>query len=256
LNLKDKRVLVLGVANAQSLAWHVALGMKRAGAEVHIGYQQRFKSRVLQMLKEGEAQPDGVHRVDVTDEAELQAALDAVGGPLASIVHSVAYAPPESFGRPVQECPAPDFATALQVSAWSLLLVARRAEPVLAPEASLVTMSYLGAQRVVPGYRVMGIAKAALEATVRELAFELGPRGVRVNAISAGPVATLSAQAVPDFDRMLARYAEVAPLRAQVTGEDVANLAVFLASDASRRITGQVLTVDAGYSILGAAGSA
>jgi enoyl-[acyl-carrier protein] reductase I len=253
-DLEGKRALVLGVANEQSLAWHIACALKREGASVHVGYQMRFRSRVLQTVRQSDIQPDGLVRCDVTDEAELAEALAQVGAPLHALVHAVAFAPAESFGRPIQDNDAAAFAEATQVSAWSLLSLARHAQPWLAPEASLVTLSYLGAQRVVPGYRLMGVAKAALEAGVRELAAELGPRGLRVNAISAGPIRTLSASAVPDLERMLERYAQVAPLRALVEPSDVADLVCFLASDKSRRITGQVLFVDSGYSILAVAG--
>jgi enoyl-[acyl-carrier protein] reductase I len=254
MDLTGRRAVVLGVANEDSIAWHVARGLGAAGAAVHLGYQQRFKSRVLQILKTAEFAPAGLWRCDVTQPGEVEALVRSVGAPIDILVHSIAWAPPASFGRPIQDAEAAEFSQTLEVSAYSLLQVTRAALASLAPEASVIAMTYLGAQRVVQGYRLMGIAKAALEAVVRELAVELGPRGVRVNAISAGPIKTLAAQAVPGFDDLLAHYTRVTPLRTLVDGADVANLAVFLGASASRHITGQVLHVDAGFSILGVVG--
>lgn len=251
--LKGKRAAVLGVANEDSIAWHIALGLKQAGAAIYLGYQQRFKSRVMQLLKNAPITPDGISRCDVREPGEVEQFFQMVGEPLDILVHSIAFAPMESFGKPIHELEPEEFSLSLEISAYSLLKLARCALPYLSPSASLIAMTYLGAQRIIPGYRVMGVAKAALESVVRELAAEIGPRGVRVNAISSGPVRTLAAQAVPDFDLMLKRYAEIAPLRTTVEGKDVADLAVFLGSDLSRKITGQVLFVDAGFSIVGAA---
>lgn len=252
--LAGKRVAIFGVANEQSIAWHVARQLKDAGAEIHIGYQQRFRSRVLQLLQASSVQPDGLFRCDVTDAAEVTSAFETVGAPLHGLVHSVAFAPFASFERPIQDNAPDDFAQALEVSAYSLLLLSRHAVPYFAEEASVMAMTYIGSQRVVPGYRLMGVAKAALESIVRELAVELGPRGVRVNAISAGPMRTLAASAVPGFDEMLARYVEIAPLRALIEPADVGDLAAFLVSDRSRRITGQTLFVDSGFSALAVGG--
>ncbi len=246
------RVAVFGVANEQSIAWQVARHLSAGGAEVHISYQQRFRSRVMQLIRgagDGVAIA-GLHRCDVTDADSVASFFEAVGGPLHGIVHSVAFAPFDNFGRPIQDNPAADFGTTLEVSAWSLLHLARHAVPYLAPSAAVVAMTYLGAQRVVPGYRMMGVAKAALEACVRELAVELGPRGVRVNAVSAGPIRTLASSAVADFDELLKRYADIAPMRRTVEADDVARMTGFLLSEAARNVTGQTLYVDAGYSVL------
>ena len=251
MKMNGKTVVVFGVANEQSIAWHVASHLLEAGANVHITYQQKFKSRVLQLLRNADVQPAGVHRCDVTSPEEVSATFAAIGSPLHALIHCVAFTPYENFSRAVHENPAEDFHTTMEISAWSLLHVVRAAAPYFAPSASVVAMSYLGAQRVVPGYRMMGIAKAALESSVRELAAAVGPDGVRVNAISAGPLKTLAALAIPDFDKMLDHYAEVAPMRRCVQAEDVANLTAFLCSEGARNITGQTLYVDAGYSILG-----
>jgi enoyl-[acyl-carrier protein] reductase I len=254
LNLDGRRAAVFGVASESSLAWGVAQALRAAGAELALGYQQRFKSRVMQLLA---AHPEVAvaysGRCDVSDPAEVAAFFEAVGGPLDVLVHAVAYVNPETFTKPFVEASEADFLRAVSVSAYSLLPLVRAALPSLRPGASVMALSYIGAQRVVPNYRVMGVAKAALEAVVRELACELGPRDIRVNAISAGPVRTLSAQAINDFDEMLTAYARIVPLRRTVDAADVGNLAAFLASDLSRNITGQTLFVDAGFSILATA---
>ena len=245
-----RRVVVFGVASEESIAWHVAQGLKAKGAAVYLGYQQRFRSRVLQLVKGASPAPDALYRCDLTSDVELDELARAVGGPVDGLVHSVAFAPPSSFAKRIDEIDGEEFAQALVASAHSLLRLARATRDILAPEANLITMTYIGAQRVVPGYRLMGIAKAALEAAVRELAVELGPRGVRVNAISAGPIRTLSARAVPRFDEMREQYGRMVPLRRCVEGTDVADVADFLLSPASRSITGQVIYVDGGFSIM------
>lgn len=252
ISLAGKRVLVLGVASGESIAWATAQGLAYCGAEIHISYQQRFRSRVMQLLQEHPSLIAGAHRCDVTDDGEVQQLFQAVGGPIHGLVHGVGYAPPETFAKPIYDVSAEEFSQALLVSAHSLLGVTRAALPLLPPGSSLMTLSYLGGQRVVPGYRLMGIAKAALEATVRELAVEVGQRGVRVNAISAGPIPTLSASALPMFQHMLQEYPRISPLRTSMTTHDVAKMVAFLCSDLSDKITGQVLFVDAGYSALGA----
>lgn len=249
-DLTGARAVIFGLANEDSIAWHVARALKQAGASIHLGYQQRFKSRILQALKNADFTPDGLHRCDVTDPAEVDDFFKAVGGPIHTLIHSIGFAPLETFGKPISELSSAEFSQTLEISAYSLLRLVRASLPYMAPQASVIAMTYLGSTRVVPGYKAMGVAKAALESIVRELAVEVGPRGIRVNAISAGPIRTLAAQAVPDFDEMLKRYAETAPLRARVEGSDVADAALFLASSGAKKITGQVLFVDAGFSIL------
>jgi enoyl-[acyl-carrier protein] reductase I len=252
--LSDVRAVIFGLANEDSIAWHVARALKRAGASIHLGYQQRFKSRVLQALKTADFAPDSLHRCDVTDPLEVEGFFQAVGGPVHVLVHSIGFAPMETFTKPLSELSSAEFSQTLEISSYSLLRLTRAALPYLAEQASVIAMTYLGSSRVVPGYKIMGVAKAALESIVRELAVEVGPRGVRVNAISAGPIRTLAAQAVPDLDVMLKRYAEVSPLRTRVEASDVADAVLFLSSPGSRKITGQVLFVDAGFSILAVAG--
>ena len=186
----------------------------------------------------------------MTNEDELTHFFDSYNRPIDILVHSIAYANPETFAQRISDVGQQHFAEALVTSAYSLLPLVRKARPHLSANASVMTMTYLGGQRVVANYKLMGIAKAALEASVRELASDIGPDGIRVNAISAGPIKTLAASQIAGFDKMMDVYESVAPLRRSITQEDVANLAVFLGSDLSSNITGQTLFVDAGYSTL------
>jgi enoyl-[acyl-carrier protein] reductase I len=245
----SRRVAVFGVANQDSIAWHVVRDLKAQGNAVYIGYQQRFRSRVLQLVKELEPPADGIHRCDLTDAEELRDFVACVGAPVHGIVHSVAFAPASTFGKPVQDIEPAEFEQTLSVSCYSLIRTIQALRPILSDDASVIAMTYIGSQRVVPGYRLMGIAKAALEAAIRELAAELGPAGVRVNAISAGPLRTLSASAIPRLEEMLEQYRQLVPLRRCIVGSDIARAARFLLSPESRAITGQVLHVDCGFSI-------
>jgi enoyl-[acyl-carrier protein] reductase I len=246
----QRRVAVFGVANEDSIAWHVAQGLKRNAYAVHIGYQQRFRSRILPLTRDAAFPIDSWHRCDLTSEEELEEFVRAVGPPLHGIVHSVAFAPPTVFNKRMDDINEQEFAQTMMVSCFSLLSLTRRLRPLLTADASIIAMTYIGSQRVVPNYRLMGVAKAALEATVRELAVELGPSGIRVNAISAGPMRTLSALAVPQLGAMLERYKHIVPLRRCVSGTDIAEAAHFLLSPAARAITGQTIFVDAGFSVM------
>lgn len=250
LNLQGKHALIFGVASEDSIAWAIAKRLHQAGATISLGYQQRFKSRIMQLLKGGEVPVAYAGRCDVTSEEELQTFFAEVKQPVDVLVHSIAYASPETFGKRIRDVTQEEFATTLVTSAYSLLPLVRAAADKMAPEASVIAMTYLGGQRVVANYKLMGIAKAALEAAVRELASDVGPQGVRVNAISSGPIRTLAASQIAGFGDMLDVYQQVAPLRRTVTQDDVGNLATFLASPMSRSITGQVLFVDSGYSTL------
>ncbi len=250
LDLHGKRAVVFGVASEESIAWAVAKTLHAAGATISLGYQQRFKSRILQLQRQGEIPIEFCERCDVASPQEMESFFAGLPGPVDTLVHSIAYAPPETFAKSVSEISELEFITALTTSAYSLLPLSRLAIPRMARGGSIMTMSYLGGQRVVANYKLMGIAKAALEAVVRELAAEVGPAEVRVNAISAGPVKTLAASQIPGFSDMLRVYEAVTPMRRCITQTDVANLAAFLASDLSRNITAQTLFVDAGYSAL------
>ena len=248
----NKRFIVFGVASDTSLAWAVAKELGAQGARVTIGYQKRFRSRVLQLVKD---QPwiEQVEECDVSSEESVTDFYSQLKDEYDGIVHSVAFAPAEALAEPIIETTEEDFTTALVVSADSLIRVTRLGLDRLRTGAAVVTLSYLGAERVIPGYRVMGTAKAALESLVRELAASVGPaRGIRVNAVSAGPVRTLAASGIPDFDLILDWMANNTPLRRNVTHAEVANTLRFLLTDESSGITGQTIYVDAGYVTVGA----
>jgi len=246
----QRRIAVFGVASEHSIAWQIAQTLMRRDFSVHIAYQQRFRSRVIPLLKANEGALANAHRCDLKADEDIEEFVRAVGSPLHGIVHSVAFAPPETFGKDICSVDLPEFAETLHVSCFSLVKMVKLLRPHLLPGASIVAMTYIGGQRIVPGYGLMGIAKAALEATVRQLAVDLGPDDVRVNALSSGPIRTLSSLAVPGFERILARYASIVPLRRCVAGQDVAETAHFLLSPASRAITGQTIFVDAGFSAM------
>jgi enoyl-[acyl-carrier protein] reductase I len=250
LNLHGKHALIFGVASEESIAWAIARRLHQAGATISLGYQQRFKSRVMQLVKTGEVPVALWDRCDVTQPEELAKFFAQVNQPIDVLVHSIAYASPETFGKRVQDLSQEEFATALIASAYSLIPLVKAAAPKMKQDSSVITLTYLGGQRVVANYKLMGIAKAALEACVRELASDVGPDGIRVNAISAGPIRTLAASQIAGFDGMMGVYEAVAPLRRTITQSDVGDLALFLASALSRNITGQTLFVDAGYNTL------
>ncbi len=249
-DLHGKHALVCGVASEESIAWAIARTMHRAGAGVSLSYQQRFRSRVLQLARGGEVPIRYLERCDVTQPSELEAFFEGLPAPLDVVVHSIAYAQPATFAQPIRDVDQGAFAEALNASCHSLIALARAAAPRMAHGGAILAMTYLGGQRVVANYKLMGIAKAALEATVRELAADLGPSGVRVNAISAGPVRTLAASQVSGFDGMIEQYRARAPLRRCISQDDVGAMATFLASEGARNVTGQVMFVDAGTSIL------
>jgi len=253
--LAGKRALIVGVATDRSIAWGIAQAMHREGAELAFTYlNERMKERVVplaQSLSSALNVP-----LDVTRDEEIEAAFAAVQrtwGGLDILVHAVALAPREALtGGFVANTSREAFRLAHDVSSYSLTALARAARPLMQGRpGALLTLSYLGAERSIPNYNVMGLAKASLEANVRFLAADLGPEGIRVNAISAGPVKTLAAAGIAGFRRMLARVAEVAPLRRNVSLEDVGNAGAFLCSDLAAGITGEILYVDAGFHTVG-----
>ena len=251
--LEGKLALVLGIANKWSLAYAIAQAFSREGATLVLTYLGERLKVAIEELAPGL----NVHSIlpcDVTKDAELQqlsAALQAIGRPLDTVVHSLAFANREDLSKPFVETGRAGFLLAQEVSAYSMVAVARAAAPAMTGGGSLMTLTYLGSSRVVPNYNVMGVAKASLEATVRYLASDLGPRRIRVNALSAGPVKTASARAVKDFSTILDVVAARAPLRHNTDPAEVADTAVFLASDLSRGVTGNVLFVDSGMQIMG-----
>lgn len=252
LDLSGKKALVMGVTNRRSLGYAIAEKLHQAGVELFFSYQsERLKEEV-----EALAQPLGarIFQADVTRDEELDALFQEVGsvwGGLDYLVHAIAFAPREAMEGRYLDTRRKDWLLALEVSAYSLVAVAQRAEPLLREGGSIVTLTYYASEKVVPKYNVMAVAKSALEASVRYLAYELGPKGVRVNAISAGPVRTVAARSIPGFMKMYERVAQVAPLGRNVTQEEVGNLGLFLLSPLSSGITGEVVYVDAGYHIVG-----
>jgi enoyl-[acyl-carrier protein] reductase I len=253
--LSGKRAFIVGVATDRSIAWGIAQVMHREGAELAFSYvNDKMKERVEPLAQSLGARL--VMPLDVTVDSETDAAFERLGrewGALDVVVHAVAYAPREALtGRFVTATSREGFRVAHDVSSYSLTALARGAQPLMAGRnAAILTLTYLGAVRSVPGYNVMGLAKASLEANVRFLAADLGPEGIRVNGISAGPIKTLAAAGIPGFRKMLGRVAEIAPLRRNVTLEQVGNAAAFLCSDLAAGITGEILYVDSGFSTVG-----
>lgn len=253
--LAGKRALIVGVATDRSIAWGIAQAMHRQGAELAFTYQnERLRERV-QPLAESVGSSLTLP-LDVESDAQIETAFDRLRqewGQLDIVVHAVAYAPREALtGSFLDSTTREAFRIAHDVSSYSLTALARAARPLMEGRAgALLTLCYLGAVRSIPNYNVMGLAKASLEANVRFLAADLGPRGIRVNGVSAGPVKTLAAAGIAGFRRMLARVAETAPLRRNVTLEDVGNAAAFLCSDLAAGITGEVLYVDSGFNTVG-----
>jgi enoyl-[acyl-carrier protein] reductase I len=250
--LAGKTALILGVANKWSLAYAIAQAFHREGAKLLLTYQgERLKQSVQELGADlGAAR---VFECDVSkddDLVRLTATLEKEGR-LDAVVHSIAFANREDLDRPFVETSRAGFLLAQEVSAYSMLAVARAAAPVMTGGGAMITLTYLGSTRVMPNYNVMGIAKASLEATVRYLANDLGPHRIRVNAISAGPVKTAAARGVKDFSKFLEHAIEHAPLRRKTDPAEVADTAVFLASDLGRGMTGDVLFVDAGFHIMG-----
>lgn len=250
-DLTGKRYIVFGVASDTSIAWGIARTLADRGALVTLAYQKRFFTRVRDLAKD-QKWIEQWEECDVSNDESVAAFYGKLAGSYDGLVHAVAFAPAEALARPIVDTTQEDFATALAVSAYSLVRIVRHALPKLAPGAGVLTLTYLGAERVVPGYRVMGTAKAALESVVRELASSIGPMGYRVNAVSAGPIKTLAASGVPGFDQILGWMEANSPLRRNVTQIDVAKATAFLLSDDASGITGQTIYVDAGYSSVGA----
>lgn len=251
-----KTALVVGVANKRSLAWAIASRLAEAGARLVLTYQNERLAENVQELAATIDPPPRLVPCDVSMDAEVDAlfsTLAADGGMLDVLVHGAAFAPREALSAPFVETSREAFRIALDVSAYSLVALARGAAPLMAAAGggSIVTLTYLGAERVLPNYNVMGVAKAALEASVRYLASDLGPQNVRVNAISAGPVKTLAAAGISGFSSILQVYRDRSPLRKNTEQAEVADAACFLLGAPGRGVTGQVLYVDGGYSVMG-----
>jgi len=255
--LAGKTALVLGVANRWSLAYAIAQAFTREGAKLILTYQSERQKQTVEELAQ-ELKAEQALACDVTQDEQLARLTDQLkgqGAVLNAVVHSIAFANKEDLSRPFIETSRAGFALALDVSAYSLVAVARATAPLMPAKdqggGSILTLTYLGSTRVVENYNVMGVAKAALEASVRYLASDLGPSNIRVNAISAGPVKTASARGIRDFSKVLEGTACLAPLRRNTDPAEVADAAVFLASDLGRGVTGNIVFVDAGVQIMG-----
>jgi len=252
-SLQGRTAVVFGVANKRSIAWAIAQQMQQAGAQLAITYQnERLKQEADDLIAElPNAQ---AFQCDVSrDEeiAQLFAQLKERYGKLDALVHSIAFAPAEDLKGDFAETSREGFRIALDISAYSLVALARAARPLMTDGGSIITLTYYGSERVIPRYNVMGVAKSALEACVRYLAYDLGKSRIRVNAISAGPIKTLAARGISGFGEMLKEQAERSPLQRNVDINEVAATAVFLASDAGSGITGETIYVDCGYNIMG-----
>lgn len=256
--LAGKRALIVGIASQRSIANGIAEAMRREGAELAFTYQNdKLKSRVEAAAKEYGS--DIVLPLDVSDDAQIEqvfSELEKHWDGLDILVHSVGFAPRETLdGGYLDHLTRESFATALDISAYSLAALSKAARPMMTGRnGAILTLTYLGAVRALQNYNVMGVAKAALESSVRYLALNLGPEGTRVNAISAGPIKTLAAAGVGNLRKMLTHVEEQAPLRRNVSIEDVGNVGAFLCSDLAAGVTGEITYVDAGYSILGMTG--
>jgi enoyl-[acyl-carrier protein] reductase I len=251
--LENKVGMIFGVANKRSIAWACAEAASNHGATLAFTYQgERLKENVEKLA--GELPDSLIVPCDVTDQASVDAAFAAVAekyGKLDFLVHSIAFAPKEALEGEFVTTTREAFRTALEISAFSLTQVALAAAPLMKEGGSIVTMSYYGAEKVVQNYNVMGVAKAALEASVRYLASDLGKQNIRVNAISAGPINTLSARGVKNMGSLLSYVGEKSPLKRNVTAQEVGNTSLFLVSDLASGITGETIYVDCGYNIMG-----
>jgi enoyl-[acyl-carrier protein] reductase I len=251
--LAGKTAVVLGIANKWSIAYAISSAFVREGASLILTYQGDRQRRTVEELGH-ELKASKIINCDVTKPEELEHLAEGLKAATASVdavVHSIAFANPEDLSRPFIETSRDGFLLAHEVSAYSLVSVARTLAPLMPNGGSITTLTYLGSTRVVQNYNVMGVAKAALESSVRYLAADLGGKGIRVNAISAGPIKTASARGVKDFSKVLGGVAAHAPLRRNTDPAEVADTAVFLASDLGRGVTGNVVFVDAGFQIVG-----
>jgi len=252
-SLEGRVAVVFGVANKRSIAWSIAQGLHAAGAKLAITYQNERMELEAKDLIESLPGAEG-YMCDVSNDAEIDrlfAQLKERHGKLHVLVHSVAFAPADDMKGEFIHTTREGFRIAHDVSVYSLIAVSRAAAPLMEDGGSIITMTYFGAEKVVPHYNVMAVAKAALECTVRYLAFDLGKKKIRVNAISAGPLKTLAARGVSGLGDMLRSHAERSPLHRNVDVSEVGGTGVFLASDASSGITGEVIYVDCGYNIMG-----
>lgn len=253
LNLEGRVAVVFGLANKRSIAWGIALKLHEAGAKLAISYQnERLKAEAQSLI--AELPGAEAFQCDVSSDAEIErvfAELKDRYGKLHVLVHSVAYAPADELKNDFVQTSREGFRVAHDVSVYSLIAVSRAAAPLMTDGGSIITLTYYGAEKVVPHYNVMGVAKAALEATVRYLAADLGRQNIRVNAISAGPIKTLAARGIGGLGEMLKAHADRAPLHRNTEQAEVGGAAAYLASDLASGVTGETIYVDSGYNIMG-----
>ncbi|NNJ08971.1 enoyl-ACP reductase [Chloroflexales bacterium ZM16-3] len=255
--MDGKKGLILGLANDHSIAWGVAQAMHREGAEIGFTYVGEILEKRVRPLAESLG-AKLIEPCDVNSDEQIAALMERARetfGQIDFLVHAVAYAKKDELNGLYTRTTRAGFLTAMEVSVYSLTALVKAADELFAPNASILTMTYHGARKVMANYNVMGVAKAALEASVYYLADDLGPRGIRINAISAGPIRTLAANGIAGFRTLHRAFAEVAPLRRNVTIDDVGNAAVFLCSDLASSITGEIMYVDAGFNVMGAPSS-
>ncbi|UOQ92975.1 enoyl-ACP reductase FabI [Halobacillus shinanisalinarum] len=255
LQLKDKHIVIMGVANQRSIAWGVAKSLDKAGVKLIFTYRkERSYKKLVKLLEENNIESELVLQCDVNEDESIQQAFAQIGektGVIHGIVHSVASAPTEDLKGSFIDTSRSGFASAQDSSSYSLVAVTKAARPLMKEGGAIIAMSYLGAERVVGGYNVMGVAKASLEASVKYLASEVGEDQIRVNAISAGAIRTISAKGVPSFNQILHQIEETSPLKRNVTQEDIGDMSVAMLSALSRGVTGEIIYVDSGYNILG-----
>ena len=252
-SMEGKRAMIFGLANKRSIAWGISEALHQEGARLGFNYLGEALERRVRPLAD-DVDADIVVPCDVTDDDQISAVfkeIEKTWGGLDVLVHSVAFANKHDLEGRFSDTSREGYLKAIEISAYSLVHLAREARPLMKDGGSIVTMTYYGAEKVVPNYNIMGVAKATLEASVRYLADELGPEGIRVNAISAGAVKTLAASGVKNFRKLMSMGEEKSPLRRNITQEEVGQAALFLCSDMGSAITGEVVHVDAGYNILG-----
>lgn len=251
--LNGKTALIFGVANDHSIAWGIAQAFHQHGAQIGLSYAGEALEKRVRPLAE-QINCTFVEPCDVASDEQIRAVAEKAAqtfGKIDILVHAIAFANRDELTGAYYNTSRAGFHLAMDISVYSFTALAQAFQPLLNPGGSLLTLSYYGAEKVVPNYNVMGVAKAALEASVRYMAADFGPQGIRVNAISAGPIRTLASAGVSGFKNLYRQFAEIAPLRQNVTIEDVGGTAVFLASELGSKVTGQVIYVDSGYNILG-----
>lgn len=253
-NLLDNRnILIMGLRNKWSIVWGIAKSARREGANLILTYQgERERAGALQLAEMLEGA--SIYQCDISSDEEIDRLFEEIKenyGVLHGVVHGIAHAKREDIQNSFINTSRDGFAHALNVSAYSLVAVSKRAKELMSEGGSIVTLTYMGSEKVFPGYNVMGVAKAALEASVRYLAYDLGENGIRVNAISAGPIKTISSKAIKDFGSILNIFEEKAPLKKGLEQDELGDSALYLLSDLSRAVTGEVIHVDCGYNIMG-----